>query len=203
MSYESSKYSIAEQILKMIYSGNVVQKNDITIRQIIALVSQERNKLIMEFIYQLKAQGENFVPYDILTDYDITTASDGNIQFSTIPVRTLTTLHNQMGIYQVFLKNDPTEQHFIPTNVGARSMTRNLESFDVEGLHYYYPVSNRIFFPTLTEPTEIRLRAIVDSNSIGDRQFLPMPPDMEATLIQNVFQKLAPQTQIPTHTEDY
>ena len=76
-------------------------------------------------------------------------------------------------------------------------MYSGLQSNDLEGQFGYIPRGRRLELKGICTETEFLLRLIVDSKDLGDREDFKLPADLQDSVTQRAFEKLAAQIQFP------
>tara|TARA_R100000458_G_C8234375_1_gene215139 strand:+ start:882 stop:1157 length:276 start_codon:yes stop_codon:yes gene_type:complete len=66
----TTKYQLAEQVLRILNSGDISHDNEIDIREILLAIDQERDRLIRMRLKESLMQGEKTIPGDIVTAFD-------------------------------------------------------------------------------------------------------------------------------------
>jgi hypothetical protein len=196
-------YRIGEQIQKLY--GQKVVGSKISRQEAILAASQATNKVLRDLIYANKAQGIDTIPYACFREYVLPVQKDTlrNKWYAKLPIRTLESLLNNMGIYHVASTTD-IDDLFVPLDSGFNSMFKGLDSFQLEGKLGYIPEKDRIYIQGAEfEPDfEIFVRLIPDTTSLEPDDNIPAPVDMEMNIIQLALQILATQMQIPRDNQN-
>ena len=186
-----TKYRLGEQLLKLY--GQTVTGGKVTITQAMLAVSQAANKYIRDTIYRLKSEGEEIVPYTFIRVYESQTEKKGNSIIAKLPIRTLDTLYNNFGIFQVTVCEEP----IIPLTQGFKVMYRGLESYGLEGMSGYIPRRDEIeFVGSITEGEKVELSLIPDCTMMQPDENIPLASDGEVEVLSIALQLLQPQMQI-------
>lgn len=189
-------YRIGEQVQKLY--GQKVVGSKISRQEAILAASQAINKVLRDLIYANKSQGVETIPYECFREYVLPTFDDPirGKKYAKLPIRTLESLLNNMGVYHVAPAKD-IDDLMIPLDVGFNSMFRGLDSFQLEGKLGYIPEKDRLYIQgaDFEDGYEIFVRLIPDATSLEPDDDMPAPADMEVNIIQIALQILAPQMQ--------
>ena len=100
----TTRYKIAEQVLRIVNGGNTSDDSSIDIRDVLNLVDQERDSIIKREITDrfytkstAQAMGELEITGDFLTKEDVSVTSDSYAVLTNQPI----SLPNDMGIFRV------------------------------------------------------------------------------------------------------
>ncbi len=129
--------------------------------------------------------------YPMRSRYEnIPVVKSGDKSKATLPVKPMM-LPRNMGVWSVY-PSDDIENEFIPLQMGQSSLLRSQllindllgqVGYEVRGLDVY-------FTKDITKPqgTTVDIEmAIMDISNYGDYDILPVPPEMEWTIVQEVF----------------
>ena len=191
-------YRLGEDIVKS-YAQRV-QGGKITIQEAMLKGAQASNKYIRDLIWRNISMGEYTVPYGCLFEYTVGVEKDTTKGkwFATLPIRTLESLHNNMGIYYVAAATD-IYTPIIPLATNFNALYRGLDAFGLETQLGYTPERDRIYIQgvDVDENFKVFMRLIPDSTTLNPDDPMPIPPDCEYEVIQMALQLLAPQIQTP------
>jgi hypothetical protein len=196
-------YRIGEQIQKLY--GQKVVGSKISRQEAILAASQATNKVLRDLIYTNKAQGIDTIPYECFREYVLPIQKDvlRNKWYAKLPIRTLESLLNNMGIYHVASTTD-IDDLFVPLDAGFNSMFKGLDAFQLEGKLGYIPEKDRIYLQgaEFESDFEVFVRLIPDATSLEPDDNIPAPVDMEVNIIQLALQILATQMQVPRDNQN-
>lgn len=188
-------YRLAEQVYSLIEGGDPGVASSISINEIKISCCQVINQLLRtDYLGVNSKLGEVIPNTTVIARYDnnAVTQTPNLTSKTTLPVKPMS-LPRNMGVWSIYLPDQP-EKEFIPLQMGQSSLLRSqLMINDLLGQVGYEVRGKDIYFTKdITENQEdvnvtIEL-AIMDVNSYGDYDILPIPPDMEWQVVQEVFQ---------------
>jgi hypothetical protein len=191
----STKYRIGEQIVKALGQRGV---GVVTIQQAMLVASQIANKNIRDYIWALKSDGDITIPHSVLKEYTKGVVFDQTRDMWYVPltVRTLDTLYGNMGVYSVYPKGRPAD-HIVPLSATFLGMYSGLGAYSLEGMLGYMPERDRIYLTgdTWTSDSEVSMLLIPDCTSLDPDDQMPGFVEMEADVLAQAIQILAPQLQ--------
>lgn len=192
----ATKYRLGENLLKVFSQS--VKDSKITLQESMLYVSQATNKYIRDLVWANKSIGELTVPYSVLVDYDVTAKEDNKGRLiAPLPIRTLETLHNNMGVFQVIPCGE-FGNSLIPVNKGWMSLYAGRASYNLEGQLAYLPERDRLFIIGAdTKELELTVTLIPDSTGLNPEDELPLPPDAEQEVIALAMQMYQTTIQLP------
>lgn len=173
---------LAEQIQR-IYSRNI-DREDVSrldVREIKLLITQAVNFLIKPEILQ---RGD--VTGCILASYDIAKQTANGCDYITLPVVPVS-LPKEQGIHRVYPQGC-ANQAYIPIPTNDFQIVQGTPSMYVEGQVGYFYEGHRISF-TKTVADTVTVKLVV-YDPVNDTDILPIPPEMEAQVIEFVLQNL-------------
>lgn len=172
---------LAEQIQR-IYSRNI-DREDVSrldLREIKLLITQAVNFLIKPEIFQ---RGD--ISGCILASYDIAKQTSGGCDYITLPVVPVS-LPKEQGIHRVYPQGCST-QAYIPIQTNDFQIVQGTPSMYIEGQVGYFYEGHRISF-TKTVAAIVTVKLVV-YDPVNDTDILPIPPEMEAQVIEFVLQQ--------------
>jgi len=190
-----TKYKIAEQILLMLKGGNIKAATTIELEDIMEAVGQYINSHFKQEQLSVNMPSGETIPEGLmLASYGDTTpivpVQYKGVSKITLPV-TPVALPRNMGVFHVSRLNDINDG-FLPLQTGQLALIKGERLIsDLLGQIGYEVVGNDVIFNkdlTTESGTTIYLRLVVmDMSQYDDYDQLPLPADMEATIIQEVF----------------
>jgi len=197
----TTKSQIAEQILRILNSGDVTSDNDIDIREIILAVEQERDRLVRLRLFESLQMGEMIVAGDVISSFDnvlIKKDNDKDMLYSELPGNPLS-LPNDYGVWQVsYQKNQKSA--FIRMPNGSMGLYNGLPSSALGGRDGFFVEGNRIYYNDSVSDCcghRVLIKMVLNSGSIANDVTFPIPADIQSEVIKNVTQLYSMQKQIP------
>lgn len=193
----SSKYKIAEQVVKLLSAGQQKDGLKVSVQQAMHAVGQAANKIIRAFILSNKQMGVETIPFDIISSYSIKSEYDVDRDkwYVPLPVRALSGLPNNSGIHRVRLASD-WGNDFVPLNEGFYSMYRDLDALMLESRPAYFPERDRLYLVGYSKDAMFDVKIIADVNDIDDLDQVPLMADMENDVVMLAVQILSSQIQM-------
>lgn len=196
-------YRLGEQLQKLY--GQKVVNSKITRQEALLVAAQATNRVLQQLIWQNKAMGIDTMPYGVFREYRLGVAKDTlrGKWYAQLPVRTLESLHNNMGIYHVAPADD-IDDLMVPLDAGFNSMFKGLEAFQLEGKLGYIPERDRIYIQgaEFEADFELYVRLIPDSTSLEPDDLLPLPAALEFDALQIGLQLLGVQINTPQDVQN-
>lgn len=172
----ATKKSLAEQALRVIQGGSVSDDADIDIREIMLFIEQERDALIKQMIMGYKGMGEHEITGDFLSS--LTLMSHGSqVLLTYSPIN----LPNGAGVFSVNIE----DEYYL------RKPSSNMynKAISKSGRKFYELLGNTIsLFPGLVNQTNVTVKLVASSKSLGETDNFPVPADLESTIIKNTVQ---------------
>lgn len=182
-----SKRFLAEQALRILQGGDISNDSSITYGDLTAYIAQVVNELIRVDVLGGKVEGNTPFFGDFISVYDcIDVKKDVKScrYYAELPARPLG-IPNNSAITEVSFMNDPFKT-FIPVGSGFNSMAYGLDIFDLEGdISFYLEGKNRIYLNGISKEMDdaLQVKMVADARSKDDKEFLPIAPEFEATII--------------------
>jgi hypothetical protein len=186
---------ISEQIQRIVSGGDPSNTQRVTIPEIRIAIGQVINRLLkMERLVNYQEGERSPVVDAAIAEYDnvaVTTYKDTSS--CTLPVIPLH-LTRGRGVWHVS-KTDSPHDPFIPLQPGQWSLVKNHRLLgEISGITGYEIRGNKLIF-TENLPgqgvSEVLIRLLVnDFDSYSDTDILPIPADMEMTVIEEVLKLL-------------
>lgn len=197
----TSKAKIAEQIQRMLSGGTPSRDSQVTIQELIVAVSQMFAQAVKFNLFANKKEGESEVDGSFIYPFeDVPVKKDHHkdLYYSILPSPTIT-LPSGAGVYQISLMKDQ-ENSFVLVPANFKALTKGLPMANIETNIGYWREGNRVYYTNISaadEITEVLIKLIVGIDGIGDDDLIDIPLDIQADIIQKVFQMYTPQQQLP------
>ena len=182
----ATNYKILGEQIMRIYSRSI-DREDVTpridYREVKPLMVQVINQLLKTEHYQRgEVSGTSLATYSLprqRTDaYDC-------VNLTVTPI----SLPKEQGVHRVFQEGCPWDP-FIPIRTGDFEISRGTPSSFIEGHTGYYLSGTKLIF-TKEVPGTIEVQLVVnDPALISNTDLLPIPPEMEGTVIHGVLQMI-------------
>jgi hypothetical protein len=182
----ATNYKILGEQIQRIYSRSIDREDispRIDYREVKPLMVQSINALLKtDHLQRAEVSGTSIATYVVprqrLDKYDF-------VNLSVTPI----SLPKEQGVHRVYQKDCPWLP-FIPIRTGDFEVSMGTPTSYLEGQVGYYLSGTKIIF-TNQVAEEIEVQLIVnDPSIISDTDLLPIPPEMEQMVIQNVLQLL-------------
>lgn len=189
----STKLQYAEQIMRIISKGDIQKDFPFDEREIIRYIDQVRDDLLtQEILADYKKNGTYTLAGDYVFSYfDIPIVLDadrGNAPYAELPSRVLK-LPEDRGVFQVSLMTS-INYAMIPLRAGTVSLRSGLPQGRIQGRTGYHIEGQRVYIVVNTpaNPTDLTLhmRLVSTSEGVDNDAFLPIPPNLEARMIELV-----------------
>lgn len=203
----TTKARLAEEIMLLLNGGRIAGASKWHINEIIISLCQVCNQLLkVEYMNTNTPLGE-FIPNGaaIATYPGILVSAWSNTSKATLPAMPVR-LPRNLGVYQIFPASDYFAE-FIPMQLGEASLIRSqgLVSALSGSVGYEVAGLDVIFTEDLTTPnvnTYVTIRLVIlDFTQYSDYDPLPLPPEMEWPIKQEVY-KLYMNEEIPDKLVD-
>lgn len=192
----STKYRIAEQVVRLLNGGNIPAAAKVKIPEVKIVVEQVLNKLLKMEYLNLNIPSFEMIPNgaSVATYEDIVIEQYGTRSKSTLPAMPLR-LPRGIGVYQIFDPANP-DCPFIPLEMGQLGLLKSQPLLnDLLGqVGYEWYGMDIIYSTDLTQPDPITVTmrlVVLDISQYSDYDILPIPSDMEYDVIQEVYKLFA------------
>lgn len=185
----------------MLSGGTTSRDTEVSIQELIVAVSQVFAQAVKMNLFGNKREGESDVDGAFIYTFDCVPVKKDekkNLFYSILPSPTIS-LPNDASISMVSLMQDQ-ENAFVRVPNNFLQATRGLPTSSLEGQMGYWRENNRIYYTNMAasdEISEVLLKLVAGLDGIGDDDLIDMPLDIQAEVVQRVFQMYAPQQQIP------
>lgn len=190
----STKYSIAEQCLRIAQGGDPAGASNIKLAEVKKLVEQVLNSLLKIERYNNIREGDHY-PVDLMiATYDnvaVTTYKDtAKCVLPAIPI----SLPRGRGVWEVSAVSTPNIP-YIPLQPGQYALVKNQRILGaLSGLTGYEVFGKNVVFTSdiyTAGVTAVMVKLLViDFSTLSDTELLPIPADMESAVIKGVLEIL-------------
>ncbi len=183
----ATNYKLLSEQIRRLYSRGIDREDTsprIDDREIKLYVVQAINMLIKAEIANI---GENVD--SVLGTYELSREGSSPHFYVTLPVIPIS-LPKNMGIWRVYQSGCPWNP-YIPLKHGDFDIAQGTPAQYLETYVGYYQDGKRIYFtkdPTATVTAKL---VVNDPAKISDTEVLPIPPEMEGMVIEQVIAKLS------------
>jgi hypothetical protein len=194
-------YKLAEQAYSLIEGGDPGVASSISINELKISVGQVINqKLKIDYFNTGLKLGEVIPNSTVIAKYDnvLVTQNGTGKSKATLPVKPLG-LPRNMGVWSIYIPDEP-EKEFIPLQMGQSNLLRSQlmindllgqVGYETRGLNIYFTKdltqTNRVMISGVAFSYINVELAILDISNYGDYDILPVPPEMEWEIIQEVY----------------
>jgi len=188
-------YRLSEEILKLISGGDIQAASNVTLNELKIAIGQVCNQLLKAEYLQINGKAGETIPNGtMIGEYEgiVPRAWVNGRSKATLPIKPVKLFRN-MGIWSVFFTDDPSNE-FIPLQMGQMNMLKSQPMInDLLGQVGYEQLGGmEIGFSkdlTVMNPGKtISMRlAIMDISQYGDYDPLPIMPEMEFTIKQEIY----------------
>lgn len=187
-------FKLAEECGRIIYGGNIPVAGKVDIEELKISVCQVVNSLLKTEYFQINNKmGEAIPNGTVLGLYEsIAVTKWKNVSQCTLPVKPIK-LPRNMGVFSIFDPENPSFE-FIPLQMGQWGLLQSQPMInDILGQCGYENFGMQVVFTKdissddPNNPTLVNMRlAILDISQYGDYDPLPILPEMEFTVKQQV-----------------
>jgi len=195
----STKKQIAEQAMRIISGGHLKPDRTIDIREVMMALDQLRDARVRIDTLNNVKMGEYSVDSDYMTFYEsvsVSTDAVKSLKYVTLPAAHLS-LPYGLGIYQITPIGDMEDAWKI-ISAGEVGLLEGSPALEHELNVYCWAVGDKIYFKNI-DPSiaEVTLLLVVTSSEIAEGATFPVPPDVEAELLQQLVQLFSVMQQVP------
>lgn len=201
----STIYKIAEQSIKLIEGGTRAAGSSLTFNEVKIACGQVINSLLKTEYFTINAKVGEVIPNGTTLGLyeDIDVVSYNGKSKATLPIKPIK-LPRNMGIYAIYPKYDSMgnydlDKEFIPLQMGQGALVKSQPLInDLMGQVGYENFGMDVIFTkdlkTLFPNIKLAMRlAIMDISMYGDYDPLPILPEQEWQVIQEVYKLYATQ----------
>ena len=197
----STKYRMAEQVLRRISGGDPSAGSRVDIREIQIAIGQLLSKKLQVSHFDITMAGGETIPAGTMLarygegNVKIKAKASGKVCRVTLPAMPIN-LPRNMGIFHVGPLNDQ-ECEYIPLQAGQQGQVRKLIGMStLLNQVGYWPVGNELFFTNDVSSHDLLIiLAIMDISKYDDYQQLPITEDMEVEVIEAAVQMFLPRVE--------
>lgn len=189
----TTKYKISETVLRRLSGGNIKLATKVTIPEIAIAVEQLANKALKMEYLQTNLPTGNVIPNgaSIATYENVLVTQYKNVSQSTLPAMPIK-LPRGIGVWQIFRPDDVNNQFIIIDNTAEFLIIGQPVLSELSGCIAATQYGDKVQYTRdLTTPnvdTFVTIRLIVlDISQYGDWDILPIPPDMEADIVNQAY----------------
>ena len=195
----ASKKQIAEQALRIISGGHLKPDRTIDIREVMLHLDQLRDAVVVESTMNNIKNGNYSIDDDYLSfDASIAVQAAGanGLQFITI-TGNLISLPIGLGLYQITPVDDMEDAYDI-VQPGAVAMHSGSQALERSLNTYCWNIGNTVYFKNVQSGvTVVTVLAAISSKDIAETADYPVPPDVEARLLQGLVSTFGVEQQAP------
>lgn len=193
-----TKYRLAEEIAKMLGGGNIALASNISIAEIKISIGQVCNQLLKTDYFAINEKMGELIPNGSVLGWyeDIEVTSANGRSEAVLPIKPLK-LRRNMGIFGVYPKfesngNYESAKEFIPLQMGQAGLLKSQPMInDLMGQFGYENFGNKLVFTKDLKIMYPNIKiglwlAIMDISEYGDFDPLPILPEMEWQIKQEV-----------------
>jgi len=190
-------YRLAEQAYSLIEGGDPGVASSISLNELKISCGQVINQLLrVDYFNTNIKMGETIPNSTVIAKYEnIPVYQNGTGRSkATLPVKPLM-LPRNMGVWSIYLTEDPLTD-FIPLQMGQSNLLRSQlmisdllgqVGYEVRGLDIYFTKDLTTLFHNTSGVFVTAELAIMDIANYGDYDILPVPPEMEWQIVQEVY----------------
>lgn len=202
----TTKKQLAEQILRILNSGDVSTDNSIDPRELLLAIEQERDRLVRLRLFESMKMGNPTIPGDVVSAFDsIKIKKDvvKNLLYSDLPGRVMS-LPEDKGIAHVSYTKDQYNA-FVRMPNGSLSLYNGLLSSMIGGRGGYWLEGDRLYYNDGVDDccgNTVIVKMVMNSGDLEPDAPFPIPSDLESEVIRNVIGLYASMKQIPNDEQN-
>jgi hypothetical protein len=187
----STKKQIAEQCMRIISGGHLKVDRTVDIREVMLHLDQLRDaRCRLDVLNNVKA-GEYSVQEEYLSI--VTGTVTGGVV--ALPSKNLE-LPYGLGLYMVGPTADLEEAYAIMP-AGQVGLLKGTAAIERQSKGFCWLVAGTIYFKNVTDTTGVTIMYVPTSKDIAEDADYPVPPDVEAELLQQLVQMFGVQKEAP------
>lgn len=187
----ATKKQIAEQAMRIISGGHLKPDRTIDIREVMLHLDQLRDaRCRLDTMNNVKSGN-----YSVSEDY--LTIVTGTVTAGVVALpQPVLDLEWGLGLYQVGPTADLEEAYgIVPAGQGA--LLKGTAALERASKGYCWLVAGTLYFKNVDNTTGVTIWYVPSSKSIAEDADYPVPPDVEAELLQQLVQMFGVQQQVP------
>jgi len=193
----ATKKQIAEQALRIVQGGHIKPDDPADIREVMLYLDQLRDaRCRLDTLNNVKV-GDYEVPEKYLSYETGTTAADATTGQQALSLSGgVLDLAYGLGLYQV-TPDDDIEDAYIIMKPGHLGLIANSAAVERASNVYCWLINGTIYFKNLSDATGVAVLFAKSSKDIAEDADYPIPPDVEAEMVQQLVQMFGVQKQAP------
>jgi len=187
----ATKKQIAEQALRIIQGGHIKPDNPADIREVMLHLDQLRDaRCRLDTLNNVKGGS-----YEVAEDYLSIVTGTVTGGLVALPQPALD-LQWGLGLYQVSPTSDLEEAYGI-VPPGHAALMKGTAALERASKGFCWLIAGNIYFKNVIDTTGVTIWYVPSSKSIAEDADYPVPPDVEAELLQQLVQVFGIQQQAP------
>ena len=202
----TTKKQLAEQILRILNSGDVSTDNSIDPRELLLAIEQERDRLVRLRLFESMKMGNPTIPGDVVSAFDSIKIKKDTVKgllYSDLPGRVMS-LPEDKGIAHVSYTKDQYNA-FVRMPNGSLSLYNGLLSSMIGGRGGYWLEGDRLYYNDGVDDccgNTVIVKMVMNSGDLEPDAPFPIPSDLESEVIRNVIGLYASMKQIPNDEQN-
>mgnify|MGYP003648217403 FL=1 len=202
----TTKKQLAEQIIRILNSGDVSNDNSIDPRELLLAIEQERDRLVRFRLFESMKMGNPTIPGDVVSAFDsIKIKKDvvKNLLYSDLPGRVMS-LPEDKGIAHVSYTKDQYNA-FVRMPNGSLSLYNGLLSSMMGGRGGYWLEGDRVYYNDSVDDccgNTVIVKMVMNSGDLDPNEPFPIPSDLESEVIKNVIGLYSSMKQLPNDEQN-
>jgi len=187
----ATKKQIAEQALRIIQGGHIKPDNPADIREVMLHLDQLRDaRCRLDTLNNVK--GGNYTVSEGYLAIVTGTVAVGLVALPQPPLD----LEWGLGLYQVSPSSDLEEAYAI-SQPGHNALMKGTAALERASKGFCWLIAGNIYFKNVANAVDVTIWYVPSSKSIAEDADYPVPPDVEAELLQQLVQMFGVQQQAP------
>jgi len=202
----TTKKQLAEQILRILNSGDISTDNSIDPRELLLAIEQERDRLVRLRLFESMKMGNPTIPGDVVSAFDSIKIKKDTVKgllYSDLPGRVMS-LPEDKGIAHVSYTKDQYNA-FVRMPNGSLSLYNGLLSSMIGGRGGYWLEGDRLYYNDGVDDccgNTVIVKMVMNSGDLEPDAPFPIPSDLESEVIRNVIGLYASMKQIPNDEQN-
>jgi len=202
----TTKKQLAEQIIRILNSGDVSTDNSIDPRELLLAIEQERDRLVRLRLFESMKMGNPTIPGDVVSAFDsIKIKKDvvKNLLYSDLPGRVMS-LPEDKGIAHVSYTKDQYNA-FVRMPNGSLSLYNGLLSSMIGGRGGYWLEGDRLYYNDSVDDccgNTVIVKMVMNSGDLDPNEPFPIPSDLESEVVKNVISLYSLMKQAPNDEQN-